>query len=152
MGPEGMVGFFAQNRMEGQNKGQVGQMGLPLADGSRHYPPSLLQHREFVPNAPSVTVAPIAPRGEQREEEVSFLFFLTDERVGAGRRGWLQMHQMLQLHHLHHKLGQGNAYRKQFCSLNGFAAKLQFIMFEVGSLIFDVLCNHLPVLSYSVNC
>ena len=46
--------------------------------------PSLLQHRGFVPNAPSVTVAPFAPRGVQREEEVSFLFFLLDEGLVHG--------------------------------------------------------------------
>ncbi len=38
----------------------------------------------FVTNAPGVTVAPFAPRGVQREEEVSFLFFLLDEGLVHG--------------------------------------------------------------------
>lgn len=41
----------------------------------------------------------ITPGDVQREEEVSFLFFLLDG-VGAGSKRLLQLQRMLQLHHL----------------------------------------------------
>lgn len=81
------LGWLFGSRWQGGAKNRARRAnGTALGEGKgRTRLPSLLQYLGFVPNAPSVTVAPFAPRDVQREEEVSFLFFLLDE--GLVQRG-----------------------------------------------------------------
>ena len=83
---------------------------------------SLVQLHDFVTNAPNVTVAPDAPRVCKEKKKYSFFSFF----LMRGRCEMLdlhQLHQMLQLHQMHQKYT--SYFIIQFCSLNGFAAKLQ---------------------------
>lgn len=87
IGQRGLGGIFTQNRMEGQKTGRGGLAGLLSADeiGAGTPLPSLLRQCGFVTNAPSITVAPLAPRVWREKKKYPFFsFFLMRGLVQGG--------------------------------------------------------------------